>query len=365
MTNTTRTIEVALGERSYPIIMGYDHLAQCVAGLKDYTTEDRVMLICDSRVHELYGGKLAELLERAGYVSLSYIISPGEESKSWEQGGLILEKMLGENLGRKTPVLALGGGVVGDLSGFVAALYRRGVPFIQIPTTLLAQVDSSVGGKVAVNHAMGKNMLGTFYQPVAVWADMSTLDTLPEEEWLAGLAEVIKYALIRDEAFLTFLEEHTQEILRRDRLVIPDIIQRCCQIKAEIVTLDERDEDLRNTLNFGHTIGHALESATYYKQYRHGEAVAIGMMGALELAYYLGSIDRDSVERVRRLLLAWGLPLSYPGHLLEDVLELLIHDKKVSGQELTFVLPVALGQVVLKKAVPREIVRKAMQEITK
>lgn len=363
MQNTIRTIEVALGERSYPIIIGYNHLAQCAAALKEYTSEDTVMLISDSAVHDLYGPGLIGILERMGYRPISYIVSPGEESKSWEQAGLILERMLAQNLGRRTPVLALGGGVVGDLAGFVASLYRRGVPFIQIPTTLLAQVDSSVGGKVAVNHPLGKNMLGSFYQPVAVWADLSALDSLPEKEWLAGLAEVIKYAVIKDETFLRFLEDHSQEILMRNHQIIPEIIQRCCQIKAEIVSLDERDEGLRNILNFGHTIGHALESATYYKQYRHGDAVAIGMIGALELACYLGDLDRDSADRVKRLILSWGLPVSFPAHLLEDILELLIHDKKVAGRELTFVLPTALGQVMLKKGISREIVRKAMLEI--
>lgn len=358
-------VRVTLAARSYDISIGYEIMSSCLTQLRAFAGTERVYIISDGTVYNLYGPRLEKLLLAAGYESLHFVVPPGEDSKSWEQAGQILDDMLLKNLERKTPVLALGGGVVGDLTGLVAALYRRGTPLIQIPTTLLAQVDSSVGGKVAVNHPRGKNMFGTFYQPAAVWTDLATLDTLSTEEWCAGLAEVAKYAIIKDGEFFQFLEEHAQAIVGKDHRHIPTVIERCCQIKAEIVSQDERDEGVRNFLNFGHTFGHALESATMYKQYRHGEAVSIGMIAALELATLLNlstEVDRD---RVAGLLQEFNLPTHFPAHLVDDVLENLNYDKKVSGNKVTFVLPVALGQVVMKNGISAEILRKTLQNIAK
>lgn len=358
-------VRVALAERSYDITIGYETLPSCLTQLQAISGTDKVMLISDGNVFTQYGGELEKKLKAGGYEPVHFVVPPGEDSKSWEQAGLILEDMLNKNLERKTPVLALGGGVVGDLAGFVAALYRRGTPFIQIPTTLLAQVDSSVGGKVAVNHPRGKNMFGTFYQPAAVWADLTTLETLPAEEWHAGLAEVVKYAVIKDPEFLLFLEQHAVEILAKDRRYIPIVIERCCQIKAEIVCQDERDEGLRNILNFGHTFGHALESATLYKQYRHGEAVSIGMAAVLELARHLKLITALERDRVVSLLQAWNLPISFPAHLVDDVLKNLNYDKKVSGSKVTFILPVSIGQVVMQSGISPELLRTVLLNIAK
>ncbi len=357
-----RKVPVDLGERSYTITIGYEILEECTAELGTFPLEKEVFLLSDREVHKYYGSSLETLIADQGFKVRTYLMPPGEEAKSWEQAGEILEKMLEGNLGRKAPVLALGGGVVGDIAGFVAAIYRRGVPFIQIPTTLLAQVDSSVGGKVAVNHPLGKNMLGTFYQPLAVWADLRTLDTLPDTEWRAGLAEVVKYGIIWDEAFFEFLENHTLEILRRDPSVLPEMIERCCQIKAEVVSRDEKDEGLRNILNFGHTLGHALESATHYKEYRHGEAVAIGMYGAMKLAYALGMIEKDVVTRVKDILELWELPIRFPAKFLETVIENLIYDKKVSDKKVLFILPTAIGKVEMVRDIPQDIIRRVVQE---
>ena len=356
-----KKVAVDLGERSYTITIGYDILEKCTWELGTFPVEKEAFLLSDRVVYKHHGYFLEKLLVAQGFNVRTFLLPPGEEAKSWEQAGKILERMLAENLGRKAPVLALGGGVVGDLAGFVAALYRRGVPLIQIPTTLLAQVDSSVGGKVAVNHSLGKNMLGTFYQPLAVWADLRTLDTLSDSEWRAGLAEVIKYGVIWDETFFAFLESRTPEILRRDPAVLPEIIQRCCQIKAEVVSLDEKDEGLRNILNFGHTLGHALESATHYQEYRHGEAVAIGMCGAMELAHALGMIEKETASRVRNILERWGLPTSFPAKFLETVIQNLIYDKKVSAKKILFILPSAIGKVEMVRDIPPEIIRSVVQ----
>lgn len=363
-TRQIRTVWVELEKRRYPITIGYNILPQCIAGMKDITSEKEVFLISDENVYERYGSFIEKIFLEQGYQVLPYVILPGEGSKSWEQAGLILEKMLENKLGRKVPVIALGGGVVGDLSGFVAALYRRGVPFVQIPTTLLAQVDSSVGGKVAVNHPLGKNMLGSFYQPQAVWADLAVLDSLPQEEWRAGLAEVLKYALIQDGEFFNLLEKHAAEILAKSPHIVPEIIERCCQIKAEIVSRDEKDEGLRNTLNLGHTFGHALESATGYKKYRHGEAVAIGIVGAMYLAQELGFINEELILKVKKVIMSWGLPISFPEELLDCVLAHLQHDKKVTQNKLVFVLPIALGQVTMQKDLPREKIIAAFKKLT-
>lgn len=363
MTDLRRNVKVELGERSYSITIGYGVLEQCVSRLSNTCVEKDIFLISDSNVYDIYGQDLMRLLQKEDYRVFTYIMPAGEEAKSWEQAGRILTKMLEANLSRNACVLALGGGVVGDMAGFTAALYRRGIRFFQIPTSLLAQVDSSVGGKVAVNHPLGKNMIGTFYQPQEVWADLQTLDTLSCEEWRAGLAEVVKYGLIWDLEFYDFLENNAEKILQRSPDVMPDIIERCCQIKAEVVSCDERDEGLRNILNFGHTIGHALESATFYKKYRHGEAVAIGMMGAFRLAQDMGMIDEEKVERLRNLLIKLELPYSFSGSILETAVNNLIYDKKVSQQQLVFVLPIKFGEVVIKKGIAPEQAKRSMQKL--
>ncbi len=363
MNKGIRQIKVDLAERSYAILLGENILPECVAGLKEFCREEEVFLVSDTLVYGYYGKELERLLAQEGYRAVTYLIEPGESSKSWAVAEKILDYMLEKNLSRKTPLLALGGGVVGDLTGFVAALYRRGVPLIQIPTTLLAQVDSSVGGKVAVNHPHGKNMLGTFYQPRAVWADLCTLETLNLREWRAGLAEVLKYALLWDKEFFVYLEEQAEQILQKNPSVLLAVIERCIRIKAEIVQQDERDEGLRNVLNLGHTIGHALEKATDFQQYRHGEAVAIGLRAVFKLAEKMGMITQEGRQRVEELMQTWGLPLTLPAAVLADVLGLLKFDKKVEGKELLFILPVELGKVAVQKGIGEEVVEQVLQEM--
>jgi 3-dehydroquinate synthase len=364
--NSLRSVKVDLGERSYSILIGYGILPRCVAGLGRFPLEKEAFVISDDIVYGLHGAGLEKLLAGAGCRTHNFIMPAGEEAKSWPQAGAVLQRMLEENLGRKAFVVAVGGGVVGDLAGFAAALYRRGIPLFQVPTTLLAQVDSSVGGKVAVNHALGKNMIGTFYQPLEVWADLSALETLPLREWRAGLAEVAKYAVIWDGELYRFLEDHAREILDRDPRVVPEVIERCCRIKAEVVSRDEREEGLRSILNFGHTIGHALESATQYKKYRHGEAVAVGMVGACLLAQAMGVLPgEEAVMRVKRLLREWGLPVALPDELLEPAASHLVYDKKIVGKEAVFVLPRSIGQVTVEKGVPWELVRQSLKRLTK
>ena len=357
-------VEVKLVERSYPVLLGEDILPVCVAGLKEFCPEEEVFVVSDATVYRLYGDYLETLLKEEGYQPLKYLLEPGESAKTWHNAEKILDRMLAGNLGRQVPLLALGGGVVGDLAGFVAALYRRGVPFVQIPTTLLAQVDSSVGGKVAVNHPRGKNMLGTFYQPRAVWADLRTLQTLDEREWRAGLAEVLKYALLWEEKFFAYLEKHAAEIFeRKNPAVLSFVIEQCVRIKAEIVRRDERDEGLRNILNLGHTIGHALEKATLFQQYRHGEAVAIGLLAAAKIALELGLFSASSLERLERLMRVWGLPMTLPASTFGAVLEYIKLDKKVMRKEVHFILPVALGKVLVKKGIAEELIARVLKEV--
>jgi 3-dehydroquinate synthase len=357
-------VEVKLAERSYPVLLGEDILLACVAGLKEFCPEKEAFVVSDTTVYRLYGEYLETLLKQEGYQPQKYLLEPGESAKTWHNAEKILDRMLAGNLSRQVPLLALGGGVVGDLAGFVAALYRRGVPFIQIPTTLLAQVDSSVGGKVAVNHPRGKNMLGTFYQPRAVWADLRILQTLDEREWRAGLAEVLKYALLWEEKFFAYLEKHAAEILeRKNPAVLSFVIEQCVRIKAEIVRRDERDEGLRNILNLGHTIGHALEKATLFQQYRHGEAVAIGLLAAAKIALELELFSASSLKRLESLMGEWGLPMALPASSIGAVLELIKLDKKVVQKEVHFILPVALGKVTVKKGIAEELIARVLKDM--
>lgn len=363
MEEIVREIKVELGERSYSIFLGYNILSRCVTGLQEFSPEKEAFIVSDTRVYGYYGKLLEGILREEGYGTVTYQIEPGEGSKSWDNAEKILDDMLEKNFSRRIPLLALGGGVVGDLAGFAAALYRRGMPFIQVPTTLLAQVDSSVGGKVAVNHVRGKNMLGTFYQPRAVWADLTTLATLELSEWRAGLAEVLKYALLWDADFFIYLREHAEEIITKKSVVLLPMIERCLQIKAEIVQRDERDEGLRNILNLGHTFGHALEKATNFQKYRHGEAVAVGLAAAFRLAKTLRMVGETEVQEVEKLLFDWGLPVRFPARLLADVLEFLRFDKKVEKGVLNFILPVGLGKVVVKKNISQDIVEMVLKEL--
>ncbi|MGD0622659.1 MAG: 3-dehydroquinate synthase [Thermacetogeniaceae bacterium] len=337
-------LTVDLGERSYQILIGFAELDQLGANLRALNLANRICLVTNTTVGKLYGGRVKSVLADSGYTVSYYEAPDGEGYKTLQSAAAIYDHMVDAGMERGSAVVALGGGVAGDLAGFVAATYMRGVTLIQVPTTLLAQVDSSVGGKVAVNHPRGKNLIGCFYQPRLVFADLQTLRTLPEREIKAGMAEVIKYGVIWDAKFFAFLEQHLERLLGLAPEVLMEAVRRSCAIKAEIVSRDEYEQGLRGILNFGHTIGHALESLTGYKVYRHGEAVAAGMVAAATVAAHRGMLEAADRERLVSLLRRTGLPVSIP-YPDRDILELLPHDKKVRLGKPRFVLPLQIGKV--------------------
>ena len=346
-----RTLNVALGERSYPIHIGRELLANAGLLLPHLKTR-RVAIVTNDVVGPLYLATLRSALEGAGVAVTEVVLPDGEAHKNWETLNQVFDRLLGERCERSTTLVALGGGVVGDMGGFAAACYQRGMPFIQIPTTLLAQVDSSVGGKTAINHPLGKNMIGAFYQPRLVLADIDTLATLPARELSAGLAEVIKYGLIRDLEFLRWLEENLDLLVRRDAEALAWAIERSCRNKAEVVAADETEQGERALLNLGHTFGHAIEAGLGYGQWLHGEAVAAGTMMAAELSRRLGWLGEIDVERIGALFARADLPVWGPALGAERYLELMAHDKKVQDGRLRLVLLKAPGQAVIHGDAP-------------
>lgn len=346
MTSDAHIVHVQLGPRSYDIAIGAGNLRDVVT-LCDTDREDaHAVIITDDNVDSLYAEPIAEALVEAGAEVDILSAEAGEQSKAPEVAAELWDQMLDHGTDRTSIVVAVGGGVVGDLAGFVAATFARGLRFVQVPTTLLAQVDSSVGGKVGINLAGGKNMVGAFWQPRGVVIDVDVLETLPVREYRAGLAEVVKYGVIQDADFFTYLEQNVQPVLAREPAVLRHIVQRCCRLKADVVEQDEREETgLRAILNYGHTFGHALEAATGYDQLLHGEGVAIGMMCAARLAQRLERVDEAFVERQSKLLGALGLPLELPDVDHEELVELMYRDKKAERGQLRFVLPTRLGHV--------------------
>ncbi|PZP35725.1 MAG: 3-dehydroquinate synthase [Roseateles depolymerans] len=305
------------------------------------------VIVSNETVAPLYAQALREQLQQV-YARVDLVVLPdGEQYKDWASLNLIIDHLLGQALDRKTVLFALGGGVIGDMTGFAAAIYMRGVPFVQVPTTLLAQVDSSVGGKTAINHPLGKNMLGAFYQPERVIADLDTLDTLPDRELRAGLAEVIKYGPIADVGFLCWIEDNLHALLERDKTVLGYAVQRSCEIKAEVVSADEREQGLRAILNFGHTLGHAIEAGLGYGAWLHGEAVACGMVLAADLSWRQGLLGEADVQRIRHLVERAGLPVQPPRLGLDRYLELMRVDKKTEAGAIRFVLIERMGQAGL------------------
>ncbi|MBL8480776.1 MAG: 3-dehydroquinate synthase [Rhodocyclaceae bacterium] len=341
-----QTLNVDLGSRSYPIHIGPGLLRRPDLVLSHLRTR-RVVIVSNEIVAPLYLGVLREALAGAGVSCADIILPDGEVHKTSASLNRIYDALLEQRCERSTTLIALGGGVIGDLCGFAAATYQRGVPFIQIPTTLLAQVDSSVGGKTGINHRLGKNMIGAFYQPKLVLADTETLNTLPPREFSAGLAEVIKYGLIRDRAFLDWLESNMARLMEREPDALAYAIQRSCASKAAIVAEDETETGNRALLNLGHTFGHAIETGSGYGVWLHGEAVAAGTLMAAELSRSLGWIGDDDVARVRRIFAAAGLPLIAPSMGVARYLELMAHDKKVQAGRLRLILLRALGDAVI------------------
>lgn len=341
-------------KRNYPIHVGHGILQQ-IDLIVNCLPQKRVAIVSNTTIAPLYLDKLRAALETRGVVSIPIILPDGEACKNWETLNLIFDALLKNHCERKTAILALGGGVVGDLTGFAAATYLRGVPFIQIPTTLLAQVDSSVGGKTGINHPLGKNMIGAFYQPRMVLADSATLNTLPDRELRAGIAEIIKYGLIRDPVFFEWLEQNMHRLLARDPTTLNEAIRRSCENKAEIVASDERERGVRALLNLGHTFGHAIENGMGYGVWLHGEAVAAGTILAAELSRRMKLISETDVNRIRKIFLQVGLPVVAPKMPVEQYLELMMLDKKVESGKTRFIVLNRIGEAVMRADVPPEL----------
>lgn len=349
------TITVSLGERSYPITIGHN-LLQDASLFLPHIPGKNVAIVTNDVVGPYYADGIVKLLTAAGKTVTTIVLPDGEEQKSWQNLMTIFDTLLANKFDRKTTLIALGGGVVGDMTGFAASAYMRGVPFIQIPTTLLSQVDSSVGGKTGINHPLGKNMIGAFYQPQAVIADTATLMTLPPRELASGIAEVIKYGISIDVPFFEWLENNVDNLVAKDPEALAYAIQRSCEIKADIVAKDEREGGLRAILNFGHTYGHAIEAGLGYGQWLHGEAVACGMVMASEMSQRLGYIDLPTKERITALIAAANLPVTAPDLGYERWLELMEVDKKNEGGKIKFILIKPLGTSVITNA-PEEVLQ--------
>ncbi|WP_334157762.1 3-dehydroquinate synthase [Oryzomicrobium sp.] len=352
-------LRVALDDRAYDIHIGTG-LLDDVAPILPFVKKAGVAVVTNETVAPLYLSRLAAALRQAGVAVIEIVLPDGEAYKDWPTLNRIFDVLLEQHAERSTTLIALGGGVIGDMTGFAAACYQRGVPFIQIPTTLLSQVDSSVGGKTAINHPRGKNMIGAFYQPKLVLADLDTLDTLPDRELAAGLAEVIKYGLIRDPEFLVWLEANMTRLLARDKGALAYAVRRSCEHKAEVVAADEKEAGERALLNLGHTFGHAIETGLGYGEWLHGEAVAAGTMMAAELSRRLGWLGESDVQRIEALFRAAGLPVCGPDLGAERYLELMSHDKKVQDGRLRLVLLERLGRAVLSDAAPEAEIRAAI-----
>ena len=354
-----RTLNVELKERSYPIHIG-PALIDDAELILPRLRQKRVAIVTNTTVGALYLERLSSALAAHGVECLQIVLPDGEAHKNWQTLNTVFDSLLEHRCERRTTVIALGGGVIGDIAGFAAAVYQRGVPFIQVPTTLLAQVDSSVGGKTAINHPLGKNMIGAFYQPQVVISDTDTLQTLPDRELAAGLAEVIKYGLIRDIKFLEWLERNIDRLVRKDAEALAHAIEESCRNKAEVVALDEREDDVRALLYFGHTFGHAIEAGTGYGTWLHGEAVAAGMVLAARLSQRLGHLNEHDVARVTDLVARAGLSVRAPELGFSRYVELMGHDKKVQSGRLKFVLLEKIGAAYVGEA-PERLLRDVLE----
>jgi 3-dehydroquinate synthase len=354
-----KTVNVKPGNKSYDILIGSDLLSRAGEFLSETISGKRYVIITNPTVRALYGDKLKDSLSQSG-LSVSLLTVPdGEEYKTLETAGRLYEELTNCFAERNTVIIALGGGVIGDLAGFVAATYMRGVPLVQIPTTLLAQVDSSIGGKVAVDHGKLKNKIGTFYQPKLVITDTETLKTLPQKEFTGGMAEVIKSAVIRDNDFFGFLKESLNAITAQDEKILEETIFRAASIKAKIVTQDETDMGLRSILNYGHTVGHAIETVSDFN-ITHGQAVAIGMVIEAKIALKTGTFQSCELAELEKLITEFGLPPAIPEIDREKVLEAMKHDKKVANGKIRFALPRGIGDAYLSDKVLLEDIREAM-----
>lgn len=358
-----RQIDVALGDRSYPIYIGSDSVESFSHLCRQHSISDSVVLITDRNVAHYHLKPLVRSLARHKIRVTPIVIPPGEVQKSLHRTNLIYTKMLEKRIPRTSAVIAFGGGVVGDLSGFVAATYQRGVKLIQVPTTLLAQVDSSVGGKVGINHSLGKNMIGAFYQPLFVWMDIDYLKTLPQREVVSGLGEIVKYGIIRDEELFTFLESSLENILQLDIQALIRILTTCVAIKAQVVAEDEKDGGVRVILNCGHTVGHGLESAGHYRLLKHGEAVLLGLLAESLIAKNMKMLDKASYDRILSLIQRLPMRTQLSSLKMIDIVNALHRDKKRVGPKIRFVLPTKIGAVKVVEEVNLQRVRSAVREV--
>jgi len=355
---------VDLGARSYPIYIGEGLLNEASSYLIKHgiSKKSPIMIITDETVAPLYLNALKQQLDEEGFTAATAVVPTGESSKSLSMLESLTTKALEAGLDRKSAIIALGGGVVGDLAGYVAASYMRGIKFVQMPTTILAH-DSSVGGKVAVNHPLAKNIIGAFHQPELVLYDLLTLQSLPPREVSAGLAEVVKHGLIWDAEFVKWCEEHADKLLKLDSDALGYALYKGCSVKAEVVSRDERENDLRAILNLGHTIGHALEAVAGYNELVHGEAISIGMVGAAKLGVRYGA-DAELYETTKRVLRRCGLPVRLPSHFDNDaVMAAMKHDKKFTEGTMVYIVPTHIGKVEIKPHVPVEWIREIVEEL--
>lgn len=361
MPSDTTIVRVELGERSYDIQIGTGNLGQAGALLSECHALTHAILITDENVEQPHAQVVADSLAGQGAAVDVLVLEPGEATKSIDAAAVLWEKILAQGADRATAVVAVGGGVIGDLAGFVAATYARGLPLLQVPTTLLAHVDSSVGGKVGINLPGAKNMVGAFWQPVGVVIDTEVLGTLPDREYRSGLAEVVKYGVVLDADFFAYLEGHVGGLNDREHSVMEHIIAQSCRLKAEVVQADEREiSGRRAVLNFGHTFAHAFEAVTGYETLLHGEAVSIGMLCAARLAESLGRVDANFVQRLSQLLAALGLATEVPDLDGQQILSAMQNDKKVQHGRLRFVLPTRMGHVELVENVDANNVAAAL-----
>jgi len=359
-----RTVNVDLGERSYPIYIGSGLLCHIGQYFNDHgiSLNSPLLIVTDDNIAPHYLNILENLLLEAGYATVSKVVKAGETAKSLSVLEEVMTTAIEGKLDRNSTVIALGGGVVGDLAGFAAATYMRGIKFVQIPTTILAH-DSSVGGKVAVNHPLAKNMIGAFHQPEMVLYDLDTLQTLPPRDVASGLSEMVKHGLIRDGEFARWCREHASELLALDPEALEYGLSRGCAIKADVVSRDERENDLRAILNLGHTIGHAIEAVAGYGEYMHGEAIAIGMVGSARLAVRLGR-DANIYDETVSMLQSLRLPVTMSSHLsTDDIMEAMKHDKKFREGHMLFIIPDSIGSVSIVKDIPEQLVRETIDQL--
>lgn len=346
-----------MGANSYNVVVGQGASRLIGKYMRELSVGEKVAVVTNSKVDRLHGANIRKSLETARFRPLMIRIPDGEKYKTLEQVNRIYDRLIQHRFERSSTLVALGGGVIGDITGFAAATFLRGISYIQCPTTIVAQVDASIGGKTGVDHALGKNLVGAFHQPRLVCADPEVLTTLPRREFVAGLAEVVKYGVILDRSFFKYLEEHSAAILAMERKNVLYCVEKSAALKAKVVQSDERESGLRKILNYGHTLGHAVETLTGYRAYKHGEAVAIGMAAAAKLSYFLGLSSWEEVQRQVLLLQAFGLPTALPKLDLGSILETIRRDKKVVGGAIYFILPSAVGKVQIQKVEEKTLIQ--------